>query len=148
MPPRSSLRTSENCFASAVMRAAYESPPTRMTRASPLPATTVEPDMSSRPGPEATGSASPVSSDSSTSSPCASSTSASAVTWSPAASTRMSSSTTSAVGASTVVPSRSTRAFGALSTASLLRVILARNSCATPMTTLAMTKSPNRASCQ
>ena len=66
-----------NCFASAVRRAAYESSPTAVARATPPPAVTKLPDITSSPAALSTGSDSPVSSDSSTDRPSDCSTSAS-----------------------------------------------------------------------
>ena len=67
MPARSSELTSVNLAACAVSCAAYASAPTFVARYTPEPETTKAPDMSSSPTDLATGSASPVSIDSSTS---------------------------------------------------------------------------------
>ena len=80
MEVRSSLETNENRLASPANRLAYESAPTRVTRAVPSPATTTDPESASSPVRLSTGSDSPVSIDSSICSPRPSTTSASADT--------------------------------------------------------------------
>ncbi len=81
-----------------------------------------------RRAPSRSGSDSPVSSDSSISSPADSCTTPSARTWSPARSSSRSSATTAPTSTSVTAPSRTTRARGALSTASRSSVRFARTS--------------------
>ena len=75
IPLRSSERVRLNRRPCSASCAAYACAPTRVARNRPLPAATNDPDSTSSPGDLITGSASPVSSDSSTSSAAASSTS-------------------------------------------------------------------------
>ena len=70
--------------ASALSRAAYDASPTAVACTRPRPATTMDPDRTSSPGPLGTGSDSPVSRASSTVSPADDRTTPSTGTWSPA----------------------------------------------------------------
>ena len=95
MPLRSSEFTNVNLLASSASLAAYASRPTLVARYAPPPATTKLPDITASPTSFAMGSASPVSSDSSTSRWASSTTTPSTTIWSPGPSSMMSSSTTS-----------------------------------------------------
>ena len=119
-----------------------------MTRACPEPTTTKLPENTWSPARLPTWSDSPVSSDSSTSSPSTASRMPSAATWSPGLSSRRSSSTTSSVATSTTSPSRTARARGAFSTARWSRVRLALTSWTMPIRVLHTSTRPNRASRQ
>jgi len=145
---RSSLETSWNRLASDANALAYDSAPTRVTRAVPSPATTIDPDSASSPGLLSTASDSPVSIDSSICRARVSTTTASAGTWSPARRTSRSSRTTSAGAISASTPSRRTRARGAFSSARRSSAALARNSCTQPITAFESAATPNSASCQ
>jgi hypothetical protein len=112
----------------------------------PEPATTKLPDSTSSPTSLFSGSLSPVSNDSSISSPSACRTTPSQGIWSPVRSTSRSSSTTPTTSISVSAPSRVTRARGALSTASASRVRFARTSCTMPMSAFATRTRPNVAS--
>ena len=117
-PSTSSDFVTVNRRASCAILRAYESAPTAVTCIRPAPATTKLPDSAGSSGCFTIGSASPVSSDSSSSSPFDSVTTPSVGSWSPVRRSRMSSSTTVATSISQVSPSRTARAIGALRTAS------------------------------
>ena len=108
-----------------------------------MPATTKLPDITASPTSLAIGSASPVSSDSSTSRLSSSTISPSTTIWSPGPSSMMSSSTTSLGNRSRVPDCLRTNGFACPTIASLSSVCLARISCTMPMTLLAMMSSPN-----
>ena len=91
----------------------------------------------------ATGSDSPVSSDSSSASPSARTRSPSAAIWSPLAIRTRSPTTTSPTGTCRGAPSRTTVAFATTSAASLSSVRLARTSWKVPIATLA-TRMPRK----
>ncbi len=146
MPSISSERVSVKRRASVASRRAYASAPIAVAWNRPRPATAMLPDNTSAPSSLVTGSDSPVSIDSSSSSPSTDCTIPSATTWSPARRSQRSPSTTSVTSISRTSPSRTTRARGALSTASRSRVRLARYSWTTPMRTLNNKTIPNRPS--
>lgn len=93
-----------------------------------------------------TGSASPVSRDSSISRPSASATVPSTTTLSPGPSSTRSPRTISEVWISAALPSRRTTGFDSPMTARLSRVFLARHSCTMPMPVLATITKPKRLS--
>ena len=146
MPSISSDRVNVKRRASAASFRAYESAPTRVAWNRPEPATTKLPESTSSSGSLSSGSLSPVSSDSSTSSPSALCTTPSHGIWSPGRSSSRSSITTCSTAISATWPSRTTRARGALSTASRSRVRLARTSWKMPIPALATSISPKVAS--
>lgn len=102
--------------------------------------------MTGSPGFFSTGSASPVRSDSSISSPSASPTIPSTTTLSPGPSSMTSSRTISEVEISPVAPSRRTLGLASPMTARPSRVFLARSSWMMPMPVFAMITKPNRLS--
>ncbi len=102
--------------------------------------------MTESPGLLSNGSASPLSSDSSISSPSAASTTPSTTTRSPGPSSMTSSSTTSLAEISTARPSRRTRGRASPMIASRSRVRLARTSWTMPIAVLTTMISPNRPS--
>lgn len=138
MPLRSSEWTSVKRDASSASCAAYASRPTRVAVNAPPPATTKLPDITGSPGFLCTGSASPVSSDSSISRPSASTVSPSTTTLSPGPSSMRSPRTSSEVETSPAFPSRRTVGLASPITASPSRVFLARCSWMMPMPVLAM----------
>ncbi len=127
----------------SVSRAAWLSAPTAVASKSPSPSTAKEPERTSSPTRRATGSDSPVSSDSSSASPSARTRSPSAAIWSPLAIRTRSPTTTSPTGTARGVPSRTTVAFATTSAASLSSVRLARTSWKVPIATLA-TRMPRK----
>ena len=145
-PSRSSDFTRVKRRASALSLKAYDSVPTAVACMLPLPAATKLPDSTASPAALSRGSASPVSSDSSTSRPTAATTSPSTLIWSPGRSTTTSSSTSSRTATSCSAPSRTTQAVGALSTARRSRACLERTSCTMPIRVLSTRTIPNRAS--
>lgn len=146
MPLRSSEWTRVKRLASSASWAAYACRPTLVAVKAPPPATTKLPDIIRSPGFLRTGSASPVSSDSSTSRPSLSSTSPSTMILSPGPSSRTSPRTTSEAGISAAAPSRRTRGRDSPMTARASRVFLARSSWTMPMPVLATMTKPNRPS--
>lgn len=146
MPVRSSEWTRVKRDASSASWAAYASRPTLVAVNAPPPATTKLPDITFSPGFLTTGSASPVSSDSSISRPSLSRTSPSTMTLSPGPSSMTSPRTTSEVGISAALPSRRTVGLDSPMTARLSRVFLARSSWMMPMPVLATMTKPNRPS--
>ena len=146
MPSRSSDFTRVKRRASALSLNAYDSVPTRVAVMCPLPEDTKLPERTSAPTALSTGSASPVRSDSSISSPVPSSTSPSTLIWSPGRRTIRSPRTSSFTAISPSVPSRITAARGALRTASRSSARLERTSCTMPMSVLATSTMPNSAS--
>ncbi len=146
MPVRSSEWTSVKRDASSASCAAYASRPTLVAVNAPPPATTKEPDITLSPGFFSTGSASPVSSDSSISSPSASRISPSTTHLSPGPSSMVSPRTISPVGMATAVPSRRTVGLDSPMTARLSRVFLARSSWMMPIAVLATITNPKRPS--
>ncbi len=147
VPATSSERVTVKRRASAASLVAYASAPTAVAWNRPCPATTIEPDRTSSPIDLATGSDSPVSSDSSISKPADSCTSPSAGTWSPARRSSRSSATTPATSISASTPSRTTRARGAFRMARRSRVRLARSSWTMPIAEFATITPPNRPFC-
>ncbi len=113
----------------------------------PVPADTNDPERTSSPTLLVIASDSPVSSDSSTSSPSERPTTPSTTIWSPGPTTSRSSSTTWSIGTSQRRSSRITTALGALSSASWSRVRLARSSWTMPMRALVTSTTPKRPSC-
>ncbi|CAM5530079.1 hypothetical protein SFUMM280S_06978 [Streptomyces fumanus] len=146
IPERSSEWTRVNRDASSANCAAYASRPTLTARYAPPPATTKLPDITWSPGRLTTGSASPVSSDSSISSPSASTHTPSTTALSPGPNSITSSSTISEVPTSVAVPSRRTRGRTSPIRASESRVCLARHSWKMPIQVSARITNPNRLS--
>lgn len=146
MPERSSEWTSVKREASSASCAAYASRPTLVAVNAPPPATTKLPDIILSPRFFTTGSASPVSSDSSTSRLSASATSPSTTTLSPGPSSIRSPSTISDVETSPEAPSRRTVGFASPMTASPSSVFLARSSWMMPMPVFARITKPNKVS--
>lgn len=146
MPLRSSEWTSVKRDASSASWAAYASRPTLVAVNAPPPATTKLPDITGSPGRLSTGSASPVSSDSSISRLSASATVPSTTTLSPGPSSTTSPRTISWVEISAATPSRRTVGFASPITARLSRVFLARHSWMMPMPVLATITKPKRLS--
>ncbi len=120
--------------------------PTAVATMRPAPAATNDPDIAPSPGAFATGSASPVSSDSSNSSPSELNTSPSTTTCIPVESCNTSSKTTASTGTSASRPSRTTCAFGAVSTLNRSSVRLARSSWTMPTAAFTTSTNPNKAS--
>ena len=112
----------------------------------PVPATTALPLIAASPASFTTGSASPVSNDSSISRFSWVRITPSATTCAPVRNSTMSSSTNSCVCSSTTLPSRTTCARGALTTRSWSSTFLARSSWTTPITLLATMTPANNAS--
>lgn len=146
MPERSSDWTSVKREASSASCAAYASRPTLVARKAPPPATTKLPDMTWSPGCLTTGSASPVSRDSSISSPSASTHTPSTTALSPGPISMTSSSTISDVLIPTGFPSRRTVGRTSPIRARESRVFFARHSWMMPMPVLARITKPNRLS--
>ncbi|SCG09319.1 hypothetical protein GA0115255_125222 [Streptomyces sp. Ncost-T6T-2b] len=146
MPLRSSEWTSVKRDASSASCAAYASRPTFVAVNAPPPATTKLPDITGSPVRLSTGSASPVSSDSSISRLSASATTPSTTTLSPGPSSTRSPRTISEVEISAATPSRRTVGFASPITARLSRVRLARHSWMIPMPVLATITKPKRLS--
>ncbi len=133
MPVRSSEWTSVNRLASSASCTAYASRPTFVAVNAPPPATTKLPDMTWSPGCLTTGSASPVSSDSSISRPSASTHSPSTTILSPGPISMRSPSTISEVPTSAATPSLRTVGRASPITASESRVFFARSSWMMPI---------------
>ncbi|OAH12126.1 hypothetical protein STSP_45870 [Streptomyces jeddahensis] len=137
MPVRSSEWTSVKREASSASCAAYASRPTLVAVNAPPPATTKLPDITGSPGFLTTGSASPVSSDSSISSPSASATAPSTTILSPGPISIRSPRTISEVLISADTPSRRTVGLASPINARESSVFLARSSWMMPMPVLA-----------
>ncbi len=147
MPDRSSERVNANRRPSTAKRRPYAFSPTTSAVWRPVPATTHDPENSVSPGSFATGSASPVRSDSSTSKPSDCSTGPSTTIWSPRRTSTRSPSTTSRDGTARVVPERITVAVVPPTTTRRSSVRFARSSCTTPTAALLTNTMPNNASC-
>lgn len=137
MPERSSEWTRVKRLASSASWAAYASRPTFVAVNAPPPATTKLPDITWSPGCLTTGSASPVSSDSSISRPSVSTHSPSTTILSPGPISMTSPRTTSEVPTGAATPSRRTVGFASPMTARESRVFFARHSWMMPMPVLA-----------
>jgi hypothetical protein len=145
-PRRTSERTGAKRRASAARALPYAAGPTLALRTSPPPATTKLPDSTSSAEFFSAGADSPVTSDSSISSPDARMTAPSTGTWSPICSSRTSPTTSSATGICCSTPLRMTRAVGAVSTARRSSARLPRSSCTMPIGVLTIRTSPKSAS--
>ena len=135
-----------NCLASAIRRAAYESSPTAVALATPPPAVTKLPDITSSPAALSTAFGLAREERLVDRQAVGSSTSASTAIWSPGASSKTSSITRLSLATSRRLPSRQTATVGAPTNERRSSVVLARHSWNTPITTLSTITTPNRAS--